>query len=67
MLEDILKEALLNDLVFEEKPNYQQGSLRLPLATGQWQLRVKIWRSQSTLEGSPELCKPHTPEIQFER
>ena len=67
MLKDILKEALLNDLLFEKKPNYQQGSLRLLQATGQWQSRVKRWRSQRTLEGSPELCKPHTPEIQFER
>ena len=66
MLKDNLKEALLNDLLFEEKPNYQQGSPRLLLATGQTRSRAKIWQSQSTLEGSLGLCKPHTPEIGFE-
>ena len=67
MLKDNLKEALLNDLLFEKKPNHQQGSPRLLLATGQRQSRVKRWRSQSTLEGSLGLCKPHTPENEFER
>ena len=67
MLKDNLKEALLNDLLFEKKPNYQQGSPRLLLATGQRQSRVRRWQSQSTLEGSLGLCKPHTPEIEFER
>ena len=67
MLKDNLKEALLNDLLFEKKPNYQQGSPRLLLATGQMRSRVRRWQSQSTLEGSLGLCKPHTPENEFER
>ena len=50
-----------------EKTNHRQGSPRLLLATGQMRSRAKIWQSQSTLEGSLGLCKPHTPEIEFER